>query len=85
MAILNAIGLGGTWVESLWVDGIIADFGGAMVFGPLIFFLCFCLAILEDSGYIARIAFVMDRLMKALGLHGKSFLPMIISFGCTVS
>ena len=83
-AILDFIGLGGTWVESLWTDGIIAGLGGVMVFIPLLFFLYFCLAILEDSGYMARIAFVMDRLMKALGLHGKSFLPMIIGFGCTV-
>lgn len=83
-AILNAIGLGGTWVESLWTDGIVAGLGGVMVFIPLLFFLYFCLAILEDSGYMARIAFVMDRLMKALGLHGKSFMPMIIGFGCTV-
>jgi len=84
VAILNLVGLGGTWVESLWADGIIAGFAGVMVFVPLLFFLYFCLAILEDSGYMARIAFVMDRLMKALGLHGKSFLPMIIGFGCTV-
>ncbi len=84
VAILNFIGLGGTWVESLWVDGIIAGFAGVMVFVPLMFFLYFCLAILEDSGYMARIAFVMDRMMKAIGLHGKSFMPMIIGFGCTV-
>ena len=84
VAILNLVGLGGTWVESLWTDGIVAGLGGVMVFIPLLFFLYFCLAILEDCGYMARIAFVMDRLMKALGLHGKSFLPMIIGFGCTV-
>jgi len=84
VAILNLIGLGGTWVESLWTDGIVAGLGGVMVFIPLLFFLYFCLAILEDSGYMARIAFVMDRIMKALGLHGKSFMPMIIGFGCTV-
>ena len=84
VAILNLIGLGGTWVESLWIDGIIAGLGGVIVFIPLLFFLYFCLAILEDSGYMARIAFVMDRIMKALGLHGKSFMPMIIGFGCTV-
>ncbi len=84
VAILNLVGLGGTWVESLWTDGIVAGLGGVMVFIPLLFFLYFCLAILEDCGYMARIAFVMDRLMKALGLHGKSFMPMIIGFGCTV-
>jgi ferrous iron transport protein B len=84
IAIINLINLGGTWVESLWVDGIIAGFAGVMVFVPLLFFLYFALAILEDCGYMARIAFVMDRLMKSIGLHGKSFLPMIIGFGCTV-
>ncbi len=84
IAIIKLISLDGTWVESLWVDGIIAGFAGVMVFVPLLFFLYFALAILEDCGYMARIAFVMDRLMKAIGLHGKSFLPMIIGFGCTV-
>ena len=83
-AILGLIGLGGTWVESLFVDGIIAGVGGVMVFVPVMMSLYLALAILEDSGYMARAAFVMDRLMHALGLHGKSFLPMIVGFGCTV-
>ena len=84
VAILNAIGLGDTWVESLWTDGIIAGVGGVLVFVPVLLFLYFWLALLEDSGYMARAAFVMDRLMHALGLHGKSFMPMLIGFGCTV-
>jgi ferrous iron transport protein B len=84
VAILGLIGLGGTWVESLFVDGIIAGVGGVLVFVPVLMALYLALAILEDSGYMARAAFVMDRLMHALGLHGKSFLPMIIGFGCTV-
>lgn len=84
VAILNAIGLGGTWFESLMVDGIIAGVGGVMVFVPVLLFLYFFLALLEDSGYMARAAFVMDRLMHTLGLHGKSFMPMLIGFGCTV-
>jgi ferrous iron transport protein B len=84
VAILSAIGLGGTWVESLFVDGIIAGVGGVLVFVPVLMALYLGLAILEDSGYMARAAFVMDRLMHALGLHGKSFLPMIVGFGCTV-
>jgi len=84
VAILNLIGLGGTWFESLTVDGIIAGVGGVMVFVPVLLFLYFFLALLEDSGYMARAAFVMDRLMHALGLHGKSFMPMLIGFGCTV-
>jgi len=84
VAILNLIRLGGTWFESLMVDGIIAGVGGVLVFVPVLLFLYFFLALLEDSGYMARAAFVMDRLMHALGLHGKSFMPMLIGFGCTV-
>jgi len=84
VAILNLVGLGGTWFESLTVDGVIAGVGGVLVFVPVLLFLYFFLALLEDSGYMARAAFVMDRLMHALGLHGKSFMPMLIGFGCTV-
>ena len=84
VAIINLIGLGSTWFESLVVDGVIAGVGGVLVFVPVLLFLYFFLALLEDSGYMARAAFVMDRLMHALGLHGKSFMPMLIGFGCTV-
>ncbi len=84
VAILGWLGLAGTWVESLFVDGIIAGVGGVLVFVPVMASLYVALAILEDSGYMARAAFVMDRLMHGLGLHGKSFLPMIVGFGCTV-
>ena len=84
VAILNLVNLGGTWFESLVVDGIIAGVGGVLVFVPVLLFLYFFLALLEDSGYMARAAFVMDRLMHSLGLHGKSFMPMIIGFGCSV-
>lgn len=84
VAILGALGLSGTWVESLMVDGVIAGVGGVLVFVPVLMFLYLALALLEDSGYMARAAFVMDRLMHALGLHGKSFLPMLVGFGCTV-
>lgn len=84
VSILGVLGQGGNWVESLFVDGIIAGVGGVLVFVPVMMFLYLALAILEDSGYMARAAFVMDRLMHALGLHGKSFLPMLIGFGCTV-
>lgn len=84
LALLGWIGLGGTWVESLFADGIIAGVGGVMVFVPVLMFLYIALAVLEDSGYMARAAFVMDRLMHTLGLHGKSFLPMLVGFGCTV-
>lgn len=81
---LGALGLGGSWVESLLVNGIIAGVGGVLVFVPVLIALYFALALLEDSGYMARAAFVMDRLMHTLGLHGKSFLPMIVGFGCSV-
>ena len=84
VALLGGIGLGGTWVESLCVDGIIGGVGGVMVFVPVLLFLYFFIALLEDIGYMARAAFVMDRLMHALGLHGESFIPMLIGFGCTV-
>jgi ferrous iron transport protein B len=72
------------WLVALALDGIIAGVGGVMVFLPLLFFLYFFIALLEDSGYLARAAFVMDRLMHRLGLHGKSFIPMLIGFGCNV-
>ena len=84
VAILNLLRLGETWVESLVVDGVIAGVGGVLVFVPVVLFMYFFMALLEDSGYMARAAFVMDRLMHALGLHGKSFLPMLVGFGCTV-
>lgn len=84
VALLGMAGLGGSWVESLLVDGVIAGVGGVLVFVPVLLALYFALALLEDSGYMARAAFVMDRLMHALGLHGKSFLPMIVGFGCSV-
>ena len=83
-AILGWIGLGGTWVERMFIDGIVAGVGGVMVFVPVMMALYLALAVLEDSGYMARAAFVMDRFMHALGLHGKSFLCMIVGFGCTV-
>jgi ferrous iron transport protein B len=72
------------WLTSLLVDGVIAGVGGVLVFLPVLLVLYFCLAILEDSGYMARAAFVMDRLMHMLGLHGKSFIPLIVGFGCNV-
>jgi ferrous iron transport protein B len=82
--LMGLLGLGGTWFEALITDGIIAGVGGVLVFVPVLVFLYFALAILEDSGYMARAAFVMDRVMRWMGLHGKSFLPMIVGFGCTV-
>ncbi|MFC1738692.1 ferrous iron transport protein B [Planctomycetota bacterium] len=71
-------------VKSLLVDGIIGGVGGVIVFLPNILLLFLAIAVLEDSGYMARAAFVMDRLMHKIGLHGKSFIPMLIGFGCSV-
>ncbi|MBU9735273.1 ferrous iron transport protein B [Diplocloster agilis] len=72
------------WMNSLIVDGIIAGVGGILTFLPNIFILFLALAILEDSGYMARVAYVMDGIMGKAGLSGKAFLPMILGFGCTV-
>ena len=74
--------LGGGLFESLIVDGVIAGVGGVLVFIPNIFLLFAFISVLEDSGYMARAAFLMDRVMHALGLHGKSFIPMLMGFGC---
>ncbi|MCK4983672.1 MAG: ferrous iron transport protein B [Victivallaceae bacterium] len=71
-------------LKSLLVDGIIAGVGGVLVFLPNIAFLFLAIAILEGTGYMARVAFIMDRLMNKIGLHGKSFIPMLIGFGCSV-
>ena len=81
--LLTAIGVAG-WLKSLVVDGIIAGVGGILTFIPNIFILFLALAILEDSGYMARVAYVMDGVMGKVGLSGKAFLPMILGFGCTV-
>ncbi len=72
------------WMRSLVVDGIIAGVGGILTFIPNIFILFLALAILEDSGYMSRVAYVMDNIMGKVGLSGKAFLPMILGFGCTV-
>ena len=82
--VLELMGLGNSWISSLITDGVIAGVGGVLVFVPVLLFLYLALGIMEDSGYMARAAFVMDRVMRWMGLHGKSFLPMIIGFGCTV-
>ncbi len=72
------------WIHSLVIDGIVAGVGGVLVFVPGLLILYFFLALLEDSGYMSRAAFVMDRFMRVVGLHGKSFIPMILGFGCAV-
>jgi len=82
-ALLSTVG-GPEWLRSLVVDGVIAGVGGVLAFLPGLMVLYFFLALLEDSGYMARAAFVTDRFMNLLGLHGKSFIPMILGFGCGV-
>lgn len=72
------------WVKDLVVDGIIGGVGGVLVFLPNILLLYLFISLMEDSGYMARAAFIMDRLMHKIGLHGKSFIPMIMGFGCNV-
>lgn len=72
------------WVTSLVVDGIIAGVGTIITFMPNILILFLCLALLEDSGYMSRVAYVMEGVMSKLGLSGKAFIPMLLGFGCTV-
>ncbi|MGQ9502411.1 MAG: ferrous iron transport protein B [Anaerolineae bacterium] len=81
---LQLVGLRDSWAQGLLVDGIIGGVGDVVVFIPVLMALYLMLAFLEDTGYMARGAFVMDNLMHVLGLHGKSFLPMLLGFGCTV-
>jgi len=71
-------------LKSLLVDGLIGGVGGVIVFLPNILLLFLAIALLEDTGYMARAAFIMDRFMHKIGLHGKSFIPMLVGFGCSV-
>ena len=72
------------WLKDLLADGIIAGVGSVLVFLPNILILYFFISLLEDSGYMARAAFIVDKLMHRIGLHGKSFIPMVMGFGCNV-
>ncbi len=83
ISILGAVGAS-DWLVSLVKDGIIGGVGSVLVFVPVIFAMMFFITFLEGSGYMARAAFVMDRAMHAIGLHGKSFIPMLLGFGCNV-
>jgi ferrous iron transport protein B len=89
----TAVGWLGEWVEqtlpdgslrSMLVDGVIGGVGSVIVFMPQILILYFFISLMEDSGYMARAAFIMDRLMHNMGLHGKSFIPLVMGFGCNV-
>ncbi|HAM43668.1 MAG TPA: ferrous iron transport protein B [Propionibacteriaceae bacterium] len=81
---LAGLGLGGTWVEGLVVNGLIAGVGMLLTFVPLMTLMFVLLAVLEDSGYLARAAVVTDRLMRSIGLPGRAFLPLIVGYGCNV-
>ena len=72
------------WLQSMLVDGVVGGVGSVLVFLPQIFIIFICISILEDTGYMARAAFIMDRIMHWLGLHGKSFIPLLMGFGCNV-
>lgn len=94
MAWIDAgVGLLSNWIESMMtegalkslvVDGIIGGVGGVIIFLPNILILFFFISLMEDTGYMARAAFIMDKLMHKIGLHGKSFIPMVMGFGCNV-
>ena len=72
------------WLKDLVVDGVISGVGSVLVFLPNILILYFFISIMEDSGYMSRAAFIVDKLMHKIGLHGKSFIPMVMGFGCNV-
>lgn len=72
------------WMRSLLIDGVFAGVGSVLSFLPIIVLLFFFLSLLEDSGYMARVAFVMDKLLRRIGLSGRSFVPMLVGFGCSV-
>ncbi len=80
----NLIQESAPWFQSLIIDGIIGGVGGILVLLPIILSLFACITILEDSGYMARVAFIMDKIMRKMGLSGKAFIPMIVGFGCSV-
>ena len=79
-----ASGVSPDWLGSLLADGIIGGLGSVLIFIPPIFLLFIAIAVLEDCGYMARAAFIMDRVMHKIGLHGRSFIPMILGFGCNI-
>ncbi|MDT8716336.1 ferrous iron transport protein B [Clostridium sp. 19966] len=80
----NALSGSSNWFSSLIINGVISGVGSIIVFLPIILVLFLCISFLEDSGYMARGAFIMDKLMRKMGLSGKAFIPLIIGFGCSV-
>ena len=84
LSALVSLHLNDGMLRDLLVDGILGGVGGVIVFLPNILILYFFISFMEDSGYMARVAFIMDKLMHKIGLHGKSFIPLVMGFGCTV-
>jgi ferrous iron transport protein B len=84
ITLLTLVRLNGTWVEGLLVNGLVAGVGMLLTFVPLMALMFVLLALLEDSGYLARAAVVTDRLMRTMGLPGRAFLPLVVGFGCNV-
>ena len=80
--LLSSMGQG--WFSSLLVDGVVQGVGAVLAFLPNIVILFFFISLMEDSGYMSRVAFLMDKIMHKVGLHGKSFIPMLMGFGCNV-
>jgi len=80
----SVLAFGPPWLASLLADGVIPGVGGVLTFLPIILILFLFLGVLEDSGYMARAAFVMDRIMHVMGLHGKAFLSLLVGYGCNV-
>ena len=72
------------WLTSLLLDGVLQGVGAVLSFLPNIIILFFFISLMEDSGYMAREAFLMDKIMHGVGLHGRSFIPMLMGFGCNV-
>lgn len=83
-ALLAVLGAGGGWAEGLVVDGVLAGVGTVLAFVPVLALVFLAIAVLEDSGYLARAAFVADRGMRAIGLDGRALLPLVVGFGCNV-
>ncbi len=82
--LLNDVGLGHSWLHGFLIDGVVAGVGMLLTFIPLMVMMFVLLALLEDSGYMARAAVVTDRMMRAIGLPGRAFLPLVVGFGCNV-
>lgn len=78
------LGNSSPWFKSLLLDGIVGGVGSVIVFLPVILALFLCISFLEDSGYMARVAFIMDKIIRKMGLSGKAFIPLIMGFGCSV-